>query len=141
MADITLRTPICDDDDDCERGKRGKRGKRGHDGPPGPPPVPVVQTLPDSGGCVSPDATVVRFNTDTAEPLIYLASVAAGADGRLVTFIRTSGFLDATLLPDNLSEGINGPPGSTYTFPALDDSATFQADIAGNIWQKVAGSP
>jgi hypothetical protein len=101
---------------------------------------PIVQVLSNSSGDVSPNATTVRFSTDTLEPLIYLASVAAGADGRQVTFVHTSGFLDAILLPDDLSEGVNGPPGATYTFPALDSFATFEADIAGNIWRKVGGS-
>jgi len=95
-----------------------------------------VQELTGSG-CVSPNASIVRFPTDTEEPLIYLASVADGADGRLVTFRITSGFLDAILLPNDLSEGINGPPGSTYTLSALEASATFEADVARKIWWKV----
>jgi len=33
MADIRIKSPDCNDDDDCKRGKRGKRGRQG---PPGP---------------------------------------------------------------------------------------------------------
>jgi hypothetical protein len=90
-----------------------------------------------SSGCVLPGTTIVRISTDTEEPQIYLAPVDDGADGRLITFRITSGFLDAILLPADLADGINGPPGSSYTFSPQEAAVTFEADVAARTWWKV----
>lgn len=102
--------------------------------------TPVVQVVTDSA-CIAATTTVVRFNTIDNEPQLYLPSVADGDDGRQIVFEHTDGMLDAILLPDSLTEGVDGLPGASYTFPALDQAATFQADVANNIWRKISGNP
>jgi hypothetical protein len=103
---------------------------------------PDVVVVPNGvSACIPANADVVRFTTDDNEPQLYLPSVASGDDGRQVVFVHTSGDLDAILLPNSLTEGVNGLPGASYTFPALDVAATFEADVAGNIWRLISSNP
>jgi hypothetical protein len=78
MADITIRTPDCDDD--CERGKRGKRGKRGHDGPPGPPGF----------GLLKFSGFATAFSQLPGLAISYLADVGVGFGSGTILFVAPS---------------------------------------------------
>lgn len=90
-----------------------------------------------AGAVLDPSVLRVRIATDEEEPLVYLAALGAGSDGRRVSFQVVSGMLDAVLLPNSLSEGLDGPPGSTYTLSPLEPFVTFEADITRKTWWKV----
>lgn len=89
-------------------------------------------------GEVPATATNVRISTAAGEPQIFLPSVVDSGDGHRITFLIWEGALDAILQPVNLTEGVNGPPGSSYRLSALAASATFQADVARKTWWKVS---
>jgi len=78
-------------------------------------------------------AQFVKVNTDAFEWLMFLPALASVPDGKTIIFKSISGFLDAIINPNNLAEGVNGPPGTAYTLNP-GNFVTLRADKPALTW-------
>jgi len=83
---------------------------------------------------IAPGTDFVTVDTTNFEPLLFFPSVGSVPDGSSLTIRIVAGSLSAILNPNSLTEGINGPPGSTFILDAVVGMAVFRADRSRSTW-------
>jgi hypothetical protein len=145
MADISIRTPGCDDDCEGERGERGERGKRGHrghdghDGATGP-------TGPAGGGTGTTGPTGATGDPGATGPIGTGPTGPAGGStgptgptGSLgLTGPTGATGITGTTGPDGIT-GPTGPGPAGPTGPTGPTSATGPTGATGATGLGVAG--